>query len=395
VEHGERVSSARVPWNPPCKESNVTDSHPTPLRYALIGCAAGIAPTHIQALAQLPGTRIAAMSDIDAARGAACAEATGCPFFTDHRTLLAEVRPDVAVICVPHPFHAPLALDCFAAGAHVLVEKPMAVEVAEADAMIAAAEAAGRVLAVNFQYRFRPEVVHARALVESGALGKLVRALCVAPWFRTAAYYRSASWRGTWLGEGGGVLLNQAPHTLDALCHLVGLPTKVWGWTRTLAHAIECEDTAQALLEYPNGAPGYLHISTVEAGASHRIEIVGDRAALELVNERLTIYRFEQLLSTFRDTSPGLFSSPHVTAEVVALQPGDGGGHVAVHQDLQAAIRDGRRPHSDGREGRMSLELANAIILSSHTERAVALPLDRAAYSALLTELRKDEGVSG
>ena len=82
-------------------------------------------------------------------------------------------------------------------------------------------------------------------------------------------------------------------------------------------------------------------------------------------------------------------------AEVVALPPGDGGGHLAVHQDLQAAIRDGRRPRGDGREGRMSLELANAIILSSHVERAISLPLDRAAYSALLTELRNDEGVSG
>src|SRR5437867_198086 len=98
------------------------------------------------------------MCDVAAEGGARRAAEAGCPFFSDHRALLAEARPDVAVICVPHPFHAALALDCFAAGAHVLIEKPIAVEVAEADTMIAAAEAAGRLLAVNFQQRFRPAI---------------------------------------------------------------------------------------------------------------------------------------------------------------------------------------------------------------------------------------------
>src|SRR6185436_16441548 len=132
----------------------------TPLRYALIGCAGVVAPLHVQALAQLPAARLAGMSDVNAAPGAARAAEAGRPFFQDHRELLAAVRPDVAVICAPHPFHAPIALDCFAAGVHVLVEKPMAVEVAEADAMNAAADAAGRLLAVSFQQRFRPLIVH-------------------------------------------------------------------------------------------------------------------------------------------------------------------------------------------------------------------------------------------
>ncbi|MGZ3681464.1 MAG: Gfo/Idh/MocA family protein, partial [Ktedonobacterales bacterium] len=111
------------------------DSMPT-LRYAIIGAGAGIAPNHIQALGHLPQARIAGMSDINAERGAERAAAAGCPFFVDYRELLESVRPDVVVICTPHPLHAPIALDCFAAGAHVLTEKPLAVEVAEADAMI-------------------------------------------------------------------------------------------------------------------------------------------------------------------------------------------------------------------------------------------------------------------
>src|SRR5262249_15043709 len=99
----------------------------TPLRYVIIGGAARIGPTHIRALEQLEGAQLAAMSDTSAARGLAAAQAAGCPFFEDHRQMLAELRPDVAVICAPHPFHMALALDCFAAGAHVLVEKPMSV----------------------------------------------------------------------------------------------------------------------------------------------------------------------------------------------------------------------------------------------------------------------------
>lgn len=360
---------------------------PATLRYVLIGCAAGIAPTHLRALAHMPEAQIVGMSDINAERGSARAEETGCPFFVGHRELLEQTSPDVAVIVTPHPFHTPLALDCFAAGAHVLVEKPLAVEVADADRMIAAADAAGRILAVNFQQRFRAVIEHARALIDAGTIGPIVRTLCIEPWFRPAAYYRSASWRGTWSGEGGGVLMNQAPHTMDLLCHLAGPPAKVWGWTRTLCHQMECEDTAQAMLEYPNGAPGYLETSTVEAGMKARIHIVGDRGSLELSGEQLTITRFEPSLREHMTTSPEMFSAPAVHTETLTI-PGDGGGHLAVYRDLHTAILEGRRPRCDGREALMSLELANAIILSSHSERTVSLPLDREAYSGLLADLR-------
>jgi UDP-N-acetyl-2-amino-2-deoxyglucuronate dehydrogenase len=360
----------------------------TTLRYAIIGGAAGIAPTHIRALQQLPGAQIVGLSDINAESGTARAAEVGCPFFVDHREMLAELRPDVAVICAPHPFHPPLTLDALAAGAHVLVEKPIAVSVGEADTMIEAADRAGRFLVVSFQQRFRPAVEYIRRLIEAGELGALVRVLCVEPWYRPATYYRSASWRGTWKGEGGGVLMNQAPHTLDLLCALVGLPHKVWGWTRTIVHAIEVEDTAQAMLEYSNGAPGYLNINTVEHGLKQRIEIIGDRAALEWVGDQLTIHRFKESLSDFRANSTAMYAAPEVVSEELTLPPGDGGGHLAVYRDLQDAIATGRTPRTDGRSAIMSLELANAITLSSYTDRALTLPVDRAAYSALLEELR-------
>lgn len=366
------------------------DGHDTQriLRYAIIGAAASIAPSHISALNQLPQTHIAGMSDINAERGAQRAVEAGCPFFVDHRELLEQVRPDVAVICTPHPLHVSLALDCFAAGAHVLTEKPLAVDVAEADAVIAAAASAHRVLAVNFQQRFRPAIEYMRRFISGGELGPLVRVLCVEPWLRTDAYYRSAAWRSTWRGEGGGVLLNQAPHTLDLLCHLTGLPHKVWGWTRTLGHSTECEDTAQAMIEYPSGAPGYLHINTIEAGTQQRLQIVGDKAVLDLSGDHLTVTRIAEPLSVYRATNQNFFDVPGTRSELVELPEGDGGGHLAVHRDLIGAITEGRAPRCDGQEARMSLELANAIIFSSFADRAVTLPLDRTAYSGLLAELR-------
>ncbi|MGB9753393.1 MAG: gfo/Idh/MocA family oxidoreductase [Roseiflexus castenholzii] len=365
-------------------------SNPPSLRFGIIGSAAGIAESHLKALTGLPGATIVGMADIAIERGAARARAVGCPFFADHRAMLDAVRPDVAVICAPHPLHAALAIDCLDAGAHVLVEKPLAVSVSEADAMIAAADRAGRLLAVCFQQRFRPVIEHARTLIESGAIGDIVRVLCVEPWFRTQFYYDSAAWRGTWRGEGGGVLMNQGPHPLDLLCHLTSSPAKVWGWVRTMGHTIECEDVAQALLEYPNGAPGYIYFSTVEAGSERRMEIVGDCGALVIVFDNLTIHRFAMPLSEYRTTVREMWSQPQVQTETFHLPSdiGEHGGHLGVYLDLVRAIAEGRRPRCDAREARMSLELSNAIIYSGVTGQPVTLPLDRQAYDALLDDLR-------
>jgi UDP-N-acetyl-2-amino-2-deoxyglucuronate dehydrogenase len=355
-------------------------------RYVIIGGGAGIAETHLKALSQLPGAQVVGISDINSEHAAPRAAKLGCPYFSDHREMLTRLQPEIAVVCTPHPSHAALVIDCLEAEAHVLVEKPLTIDVALADSMILAAEAANRILAVSFQHRFRPVVEHVKHLVDSGEIGSLVRVLCVEPWFRTEFYYRSASWRGTWTGEAGGVLMNQAPHPMDILCYLVGTPTKVWGRIRTVAHDIETEDSAEAMLEYPNGASGYLHINTVEAGKP-RLEIVGDRAALEIVGSELTKHCFSPGLSDYRTTSQEMYGAPDIESETIDL-PGDGGGHFAVHKDFQAAIIEKRRPSCDARDALMSLELANAITLSSFTRQPVTVPLDRNAYSELLAELK-------
>src|SRR5690606_28147526 len=185
----------------------------------------------------------------------------------------------VAVL-TPHPSHAYLAAASLAAAAHVLVEKPMAVSTSEADAMIEAAALAGRLLAVSFQHRFSPMTERLHSLATSGDVGELLRIEVREPWLRTAAYFSRARWRATWRGEGGGVLLNQAPHALDLLCHLMGPPPRVTGMTRTQRHAIECEDCAHALLQWESGAIGYFSSSTTEPETGRRLELVGDRAKI-------------------------------------------------------------------------------------------------------------------
>ncbi len=357
-----------------------------PLRHAIVGVGASVLEMHRPAL-NLATTRLVGVSDLDEVKGRQRAAELNCPFYSDYRAMLVDTQPEVAVVLTPHPFHAAVSTHCLAAGCHVLVEKPMAVEVAEADAMTAAADKAGRLLAVNLQHRCRPAVRAARKLVNEGTLGTLQHVDMAVAWPRTAAYYRSADWRATWRGEGGGVLMNQAPHNLDLLCHLVGRPAWVTAWTRNLLHRLEVEDTAQALLEWGSGTLGTLHVSTAETGRPERLEIVGTRGYLRLSDGELSLKLLETDFETFAATSADGFAAPSSRAQTVALEPGEG-NHAAIYQNLHAAILEGAPLVADGAQGRMSLELANAMTLSSHTRSEVELPLDAQAYTALLEDLK-------
>lgn len=356
------------------------------LRYAVVGVGASILSQHKLGLLQ-PSVEIVGVTDVNQEVGYARAEELGAAFFEDTQSMLASVEPEVTVILTPHPYHAEIAAQALDAGSHVLVEKPMAVEVIEADAMIEAADRNQRLLAVNFQQRHRPEVKTAHKLIESGRIGEIVRVELVEPWMRPAAYYRSAGWRGTWKGEGGGVLLNQAPHGLDLICHLAGLPSRVYAWTKTLRHAIETEDTVLAMTEYDNGAVGTLYFSTAEAGP-RRMEIVGTKGRIRIAQDgTLEFMEFSDDLVHHIATHPGMYDSPDMALLEVEMEPGYG-THADVYDDLYRAIVEGTPLMADGRQGRMSLELANAMIYSGHMGQAVDLPLDREAYADLLKSLR-------
>jgi UDP-N-acetyl-2-amino-2-deoxyglucuronate dehydrogenase len=354
------------------------------LRYGVIG-AGVVAPLHLQAIAALDDAELVGISSLDPEVAVARGREAGCTSFVDYRELIA-LEPDVVVVCTPHPSHPALAIEALEAGAHVLVEKPLAVEAREADAMIDAADRAGRLLGVCFQQRFRPVVAAARERIVSGRLGELVRVSIVDPLYRPNSYYGTAGWRGTWEGEGGGVLMNQASHTLDLLCHLAGPPSTVWGVSRRRSQPMEAEDTATALLEYRSGAVGAVAVSTTEPGVQ-RIELVGDRGRIEIVGETLACERFEPPVSEHLPTATEMFEAPAIVSESVTL-PAGRGDHLDVHEDFAAAIRTGGAPRVPARDALWSLELANAIVLSTHTGHAVPLPVDRDAYAALLADLR-------
>ena len=213
-------------------------------------------------------------------------------------------------------------------------------------------------------------------------------------WPRRRNYYQKALWRGTWTGEGGGVSMNQAPHNLDLLCHFLGSPSKVTAWARTTLHNIETEDTIQAMLEWPDGCLGSLHISTAEAGRPERLELVGTKGVVQLGSGKVSFERFPQALEEFLAEDANPFGEPAV--ETAVLDIGEGSGdHLAVYRNLNDAIQTGAPLMCDGVEGRMSLELANAMLLSSHLGQAVTLPLDRATYLNFLEERKaamKKEG---
>ena len=372
---------------------DMPDTKANPPRHVIIGAGAGVFEMHRPAL-QLETVDLIAVSDVDAKVSRARAQELGCAFFTDHDKMLAETHSDVAVVLVPPRFHAQIAIDCLEAGCHVLVEKPMAVHVAEADAMIEAAERADRLLAVSFQRRFRPEVRAARELIQQGQLGQVQRIAVTANWTRTSAYFEQRRWRGTWAGEGGGVLMNQSPHDLDLICHLMGMPVRVVGWTRTLLHQIEAEDTVEAMLEWPNGALGTFHASTAEASVRERVEIIGTAGYLTIAPEDLTFRKLETDLRQFVVQSGELYAAPE--QQPVPVEPGrDSEGHVSIYRNLHAAILQGAALIADGIEGRMSLELANAIVYSSCTRNQVELPLDRQAYADLLERLKASQGIAG
>lgn len=364
------------------------------VRLGVVGLGV-VSGTHIKAAKSLDSCELVCVCDADAERVRRASEEHGVPGYTSLDEMLAKERPDGVTVCTPHRSHPAVASAAFAAGCHVLTEKPMAVTVEDAERMIAEAEEAKRVLAVVLQHRWEPVNARARELVASGALGEVRRVLMVNAMFRPDAYYRSDAWRGTWKGEGGGVLVNQAAHALDLLIWIAGMmPDRVTGQVETALHEIEVEDRASALLHFANGATGYVHCSTCEAPGSLRIEVAGDRGRLALdlsmapskASEAAGSLRFAGLdasLAEFSRTSSEVLAEPagewkDLTPAGTALAPT---GHAAVVRDFVEAISAGREPAVPGREGLKSLELANAIVFSSHRNEGLDLPVPRRAYT--------------
>ncbi|GBC97810.1 Glucose--fructose oxidoreductase [bacterium HR17] len=357
------------------------------LRWGIVGVA-GIGSSHAQALKGMEGVELYAACDVvPDALERFCAEFNVPHRFTDFTAFLRS-EVEVVSICTPHFLHAEQAIAALEAGKHVLCEKPMAISVREADAMIAAAKKAKGKAGVVFQHRLDPPVRVIKRLLPE--LGELVRGLYQGHHFRTQAYYEQGRWRGTWWGEGGGVLINQAIHDLDTLAYLLGLPMRVTARIANFGHDnTEVEDMASAIWEWDNGAHFVMHISSVAYAVPSRLEITGDNGTAILEGGAVRLGRYEPPLRRFLRESPEAWGRPKVEWSEVPVDKDVPKGHAAAIRAFAQAILTGNAPPVPFEEGIKSLELMNAIVLSHFSGQPVTLPVDRNAYEALLDELKQ------
>ncbi|MFW6189890.1 MAG: Gfo/Idh/MocA family protein [Planctomycetota bacterium] len=355
------------------------------VRVGVIGVG-GMGSNHCKHVDDLEELELAAVVDINEDRAKQIGEQFDVPWFVHYRDLLGEEMVDAVTIATPHYFHPPIAVDSFHAGLHVLSEKPIGVRIGEAEKMAEAAEQTGKVFAVMFQMRTQANVQKAKEIVESGRLGPIRRTLLVSPEYRSQAYYDSGTWRATWGGEGGGVMMNQAPHIMDVFTMLGGLPKKVSGRCETALHEIEVEDQAQAMLEYEDGACGYFYVSTCEMG-TRVVEFVGDRGKLRMEGGKLRLWSFDPPVEQFTYENEEMWGRPDMEEVPLEVEERES-GHRVILRNFGRAILHGEELIAPGEVGLNSLELANAITLSSYTDRSVELPVDRAEFNELIEHLR-------
>ncbi len=303
------------------------------------------------------------------------------------KQMLAESQLDAVVIATPHYAHTDAGIAALEQGLHVLVDKPVSVHKADAVRLLAAHRNPVKVFAAMFNQRTDGYFLKIKELIDSGALGPIRRVQwTITNWFRSEAYYASSDWRATWAGEGGGVLLNQCPHQLDLMCWLFGTPSSVSAFCHFgKYHDIEVEDDVTAYLEYPGDATGVFIASTGEAPGTNRLEIVAELGKLVLENDRLSFHRNEVSMSEFSRSTPEFFAAPANTVEEFSGLD-HGPQHLGVLKNFFAAIRDGVPLIAPAGEGLASVELANAMLLSSFEGRRVELPIDADVYALRLRE---------
>lgn len=260
------------------------------IRVAIIGCG-DISTVHFDAVKAIAGAELVAVCDTDPARLAAAAATHGVPGYTDAATLLDEVIVDVVHVTTPHNQHAEPAIAALERGINVITEKPLASTLADGERLAAAAAASTARIAVCFQNRYNQAVAAMAGRLASGEFGAVTGGSGTVMWSRTEDYYRSRPWRGSWDGGGGGLLMNQAIHTLDLLQWMMGPVTAVSGHaaTHALAHAVKVEDTAEIVLTHRGGTRSVFYATLANSvNAPITVDIVAEKATLHLRGE-LTI----------------------------------------------------------------------------------------------------------
>lgn len=339
------------------------------MRFALVGCGR-IAKRHtdLLGLGQIAGARLVSVCDIVAERARHYGERFDVPWFTDFHEMARQVDADVFVILTESGHHAEHALALAPYGRHIMVEKPMALTLADADAMIDACDRHGVKLFVVKQNRFNVPVIKLRQALEAGRLGRLVLGTVRVRWCRTQAYYDQDAWRGTWALD-GGVLTNQASHHVDLLEWMMGEVDSVFARSLTALVDIEAEDTAVVLLRFRSGALGVVEATTAvrPRDLEGSLSILGERGSVEIGGFAVNQMKVWEFVDPLPEDS--------TVMEKFSVNPPNvyGYGHQAYYEHVVDCIRNDRRQLVDGLEGRRSLELISAIYESIETGREVQL----------------------
>ncbi|MBE2998189.1 Gfo/Idh/MocA family oxidoreductase [Nocardiopsis sp. HNM0947] len=365
-------------------------NHGTPLRFGIIGCGR-IAANHALALAGHPGAEAVACLDADLARADGFAREHGIGHAVSTPEELYGLGLDAVVVCTPHPHHEEAVVRAAGHGVHALCEKPIAVDPAAADRMIAAAGAAGTTLGVVFQRRLWPAARRIRDAVDDGTLGRPLAGEVRVRLHRPAEYYSADPWRGRWDTDGGGVLMTQAVHQIDLLCWYMGTPVAVAGLTATQKHGdhIEVEDTAAAALSFASGAVATVHAHTVGSeNLGNLVSVTGESGATASLLEYPEGGEGAIDLWTApgqRHTADGYADASAATPDLASINAGLRPFHSLQIADFVSALREGRDPAVTGREARDSLAVVDAVYTSCRTGRTVHLdrggpdPLPRTA----------------
>lgn len=340
----------------------------------------------------IPDMTVTAVCDIDTKKlNAARNTYPALSVFEDYTDLLKNSDTNAVIIAVPHPLHAKIAIEAFKYGKHVLVEKPLDITVSAAEDLCAAAEKSGKVFAIMFNQRTNGLFCKAREIVKSGELGEIKRSVwIITNWYRTQSYYDSGTWRATWRGEGGGVLLNQAPHNLDIWQWICGSPTAVTAFCNVgKFHNIEVEDEATIYAEYENGATGVFITSTGDCPGTNRLEITGTRGKTVLENGTLKLWKLgEDERDICKNATEG-FVSPETEYSEFTAERED--AHAGILKNFTGAILYGEELLSPGYDGINELMISNAAYLSQWTGNSrIPLPFDTALFDSELSKKQQD-----
>ena len=335
--------------------------------FGVVGLGA-ISVQHIEAIRAVGGSRLAAVMTRSPDKARAIGERAGVPWTTDLNELLAREDVDAVTICSPSGLHPGQALAALRAGKHVLVEKPIALTVRDADEVIAEAVRNGRIVSTVSQRRFEPVVVATREAVRSGALGRMVLIVAEGLYHRPQSYYDSAAWRGT-IAMDGGVLMNQGIHLVDLVRWIGGPVTSVAGSVATLGHEMEAEDTAAVSLRFENGSLGSIVMTTcAEPVFDSELRIYGDAGHIRIVGEEAVEWPGNLDVAVSAPSPTAGDATPISDAKTWGTSAST---YVPQYADLVGAILDGRPPAVTGEDGRDAVAIITAAYEASRTRRAV------------------------